>query len=252
MALDIPSPDAGSMRLPTATLACGSRVIAYTARVSARARYLGLTIRPETGLVVTIPARMSPAAVTPFLHRHAQWIARHLDRLEALAAAIPKPWPYGATLPYLGRAHRVLVHSTPGMPGVERQPSEALLIVRLRQPGIEGARRLLKRWYVAEASRWLRERATSLGAALGIAWRRLAVRDQRRRWGSCSARGHLSFNYRLIMAPASVAEYVVLHELLHRRQLNHSPRFWALVHASCPAYRQAVTWLRAYGPYLGV
>jgi len=119
-------------------------------------------------------------------------------------------------------------------------------------PGIEAARRLLKRWYMEEAAWWLRERTTALGHRLQIPWRRLRVGDQRSRWGSCSAAGHLSFNYRLVMAPASVMEYVIMHELLHRRAMNHSKRFWALVAAHDPHYRTSLRWLRTFGPYLNV
>ena len=78
------------------------------------------------------------------------------------------------------------------------------------------------------------------------------MRDQRRRWGSCSVEGNLNFNYRLVMAPPEVLDYVVIHELMHRRQLNHSRRFWALVSEHCPGYRDAIAWLKTYGPYLAV
>jgi predicted metal-dependent hydrolase len=127
-----------------------------------------------------------------------------------------------------------------------------LLRVRMRRPSLEGARRLLKRWYYAQAQRWCATQASAWATSLGVTWTRLQVRDQRARWGSCSTQGALSFNYRLVMAPPAVLAYVVLHELAHRREMNHSPRFWALIAAHCPAYREAVAWLKRYGPYLGV
>jgi predicted metal-dependent hydrolase len=103
-----------------------------------------------------------------------------------------------------------------------------------------------------EAARLIPERVRALAAPLGLTWRRIGVRDQRRRWGSCSARGDLNFNFRLMQMSREVVDYVVIHELMHRRQLNHSRRFWALVAEQCPSYRQSVAWLRMYGPYLGL
>jgi predicted metal-dependent hydrolase len=87
-------------------------------------------------------------------------------------------------------------------------------------------------------------------AELGVSFRRIDVRDQRTRWGSCSTRGTLSFNWRLALAPLAVLDYVVVHELCHLRELNHSPRFWRLVESRRPAWRDQRAWLREHGPEL--
>ena len=126
------------------------------------------------------------------------------------------------------------------------------LVVTMRRPSIDGARRRLKRWYHDEAERALLACATARGEELGLVFRALRVRDQRRRWGSCSAHGRLSFNYRLIMAPPDVLDYVVVHELLHLREPNHSRRFWILLAQRVPSYQDARAWLTRFGPYLGV
>ena len=82
---------------------------------------------------------------------------------------------------------------------------------------------------------------------LGVAYGRISVRRQRSKWGSCSAKGNLNFNCLLLLAPESVLDYVVVHELCHRREMNHSKRFWALVEGLCPDYREARRWLRENG-----
>lgn len=87
-------------------------------------------------------------------------------------------------------------------------------------------------------------------AALGVAFARIRIADQRSRWGSCSARGTLSFNWRLALAPPEVLDYVVVHELCHLREANHSRRFWSLVEAARPGYRAQRAWLREFGPEL--
>lgn len=237
--------------LRDARLLCESRPIAYTIRFSSRARSIGMAISPQTGLVVTAPRLCTEEIVTRFVGRHARWVLRQTERLERIASRVPKRWPYGPTLPYLGEEHRVVVESSDDGPSVRSLP-ERMLVVRMPQPGIDGARRLLKRWYLSEARRQLSERVALFGAQMTISWRRIRIGDQRTRWGSCSVRGDLSFNYRLIMAPAEILDYVVQHELLHRMQPNHSRAFWTLVAAHCPAYRDAIVWLRTYGPYLTV
>ena len=86
--------------------------------------------------------------------------------------------------------------------------------------------------------------------ALGVSYRRIDIRDQRTRWGSCSPRGTLSFNWRLSLAPLEVLDYVVVHELCHLREPNHSPRFWRLVTERRPGWRKQRAWLREHGPEL--
>jgi predicted metal-dependent hydrolase len=103
----------------------------------------------------------------------------------------------------------------------------------------------------ADARRAARRLVTGLAEveadALGVRYERIAIRDQRTRWGSCSTRGTLSFNWRLVLAPYAVLDYVVVHELCHLREPNHSPRFWALVAERRPGWKVERDWLREYG-----
>lgn len=99
----------------------------------------------------------------------------------------------------------------------------------------------------ARARALTHEVATVEASRLGVTFERIAIRDQRTRWGSCSSRGTLSFNWRLVLAPPEVAEYVVVHELCHLREPNHSPRFWQLVAAARPGYREQRRWLAEHG-----
>ena len=90
----------------------------------------------------------------------------------------------------------------------------------------------------------------ALAARLGLTVARVTIRDQRSRWGSCSAKGHIALNFRLLLMPADVREYVLVHELMHLKQPNHSRRFWRLVEGACPGFRDAERWLRTHGPSL--
>ena len=237
-------------RLPQACARLAGRAIPYTLRESPRARRMNLRIGADTGLVVTLPSHAGAHRIAPFLRRHERWILRQIDRLARFAEQIPRRWPYGETLPYRGREHYVQIEQ--GARAAISRSEDRRFVVTMRRPGIDGARRQLKRWYREEAERALLARATARGQELGLVFRALRVRDQRRRWGSCSVRGGLSFNYRLIMAPPEVLDYVVVHELLHLRECNHSRRFWTLVARHVPGYQDARAWLTRFGPYLGV
>ena len=110
----------------------------------------------------------------------------------------------------------------------------------------EEERQALRARAVRELPTALRRRA----AALGLDVAHVSVRDQRSRWGSCSRAGHISLNWRLVLMPESVRDYVIVHELMHLRRADHSPAYWALVAKVCPEYRAARDWLRRHGPSL--
>ncbi|HEY6030384.1 MAG TPA: M48 family metallopeptidase [Gaiellaceae bacterium] len=142
--------------------------------------------------------------------------------------------------------------------GVSRARVDAFLAEKRpwieRQLARQVARLELPRLTEAAGRRRAREAASELAereaARLGVSFRRIRIADQRSRWGSCSSRGTLSFNWRLVLAPAEVLDYVVVHELCHLREPNHSRRFWALVEAARPGWRAQREWLRDYGPEL--
>lgn len=106
------------------------------------------------------------------------------------------------------------------------------------------------KWYKEQARQLFAERILFFAPRMNVVARKVVIRDQRTRWGSCSSKGTLSFNWRLIMAPPSIVDAVIVHELAHLRELNHSPRFWAVVNEFYPTYAEAKQWLRLHGPGL--
>lgn len=221
----------------------------FTLRESARARHPNLWIDPAAGLVVTVPRGMTSEETTAFLARHQRWIEHWATRLERRWQGLPKRWPYGERLLYRGEWLAVrIVQGRAGRVDIDAEQ----IIVTVRTPGIEGARRVLTRWLKQQAAQALAERAEALGAVMGLAHKRIYVRRLRRAWGSCWPGGSLSFSYHLIMAPPEVLEYVVVHELAHLAERNHSPRFWALVARYHPEHQARRAWLRLHGPWLAV
>lgn len=113
-------------------------------------------------------------------------------------------------------------------------------------------RELLEKWFRKEASLILKEKAQEFARLLSVIFKEIHIKDQRSRWGSCSSKGNLNFNWRIVMAPEPVCDYVVIHELCHLKHMDHSESFWQLVETVCPEYKQYKKWLKENGGLLYV
>lgn len=159
----------------------------------------------------------------------------------------------GDALLFEGREYRLEVsRAAIRSPRITRDEVARALVVTLPRasPRGNGLAAALDGWYRARAREALTSRAERRAAEMNVAFARLAVRDQRTRWGSCSSRGNLNFSWRLVLAPPGVLDYVVVHELAHLLEANHGPRFWMLVERYCSGYRTHRRWLREQGPTL--
>ncbi len=213
------------------------------------ARRFTLRVRSATrDVVLTMPVRGSLASAREFVERHAAWIGARLDRL-------PRPVPFepGETIPLRGVDHRI-VHA-PGLRGnvwaEHRLTTEAqswrALCVACEAPHVG---RRVTDFLRREARADLEAAVKRHTAAIGVAARRVTVRDTVSRWGSCSATGALNFSWRLILAPPFVLDYLAAHEVAHLSHLNHSPKFWALARKLSPDTDRAEAWLKAHGASL--
>ncbi|HEX7896519.1 MAG TPA: SprT family zinc-dependent metalloprotease [Planctomycetota bacterium] len=219
------------------------RTVPYALRRSRRARWMRAEFTPDAGLVVVLPEREDAGKVGDFLRRHRRWLERGLRRAARLAEWPAPTLDHGSTVPFLGRPLRLDLNRGPERVG---RLGDAL-IVHVPRRTRAATRAALKSWYAAEAVRELGERARALAARLGLSFRKLAVRDQKRRWGSCSSAGTLSFNWRLLLMPEDVADYLVAHEVAHLAVPDHSARFWSKVAEACPAWRERERWLKRLG-----
>jgi predicted metal-dependent hydrolase len=207
-----------------------------------RARRYTLRIAAVTReVILTIPPRGTLKEAREFAQKHGGWIAARLGRLpEAVRFA------HGILVPLRGVPHRI-VHR-PGMRGtvwVETNGAEEpLLCVAGQAPYVN---RRISDFLRREARGDLETASLRFAAALGVRVRRVAVRDQASRWGSCSSTGVLSYSWRLILAPAFVLDYLAAHEVAHLAEMNHSARFWRLVQRLCPDHHRAKVWLDVHG-----
>ena len=203
------------------------------------------------GVEVVVPRRASLRRVEPFVADRRPWIERTLRRLrDAEQALAPAGLEDGGAVPYLGRSLELRVVVEPGRAraGVRRRGD--VLEVAAGRPGPEPVRSALEAWYRRQARAEVATRLELACARAGRSYLRLSIRGQRTRWASCSSAGAMSFNWRLLLAPEAVLDYVVEHEVAHLDVADHSPRFWALLESRCPACREHERWLRRHGAAL--
>jgi predicted metal-dependent hydrolase len=208
-----------------------------------------IEIRDGTGLAVVIPRNCRLELVDEMLVAKTGWILEKYDRyVGATLSSGNGRVRFGDFVPYLGQ--EVEVVSCPDIVRVESVELRGqTLAVHWGQERLE-LRPLLERWYRDQAASVLEGKAQEFAAVFGVRPSRFAIRGQRTRWGSCSHRGNLSFNWRLIMAPEPVIDYVVIHEVAHLKEMNHTKRFWALVADRCPSWREHKKWLDDHGTEL--
>ncbi len=208
------------------------------------ARRLTLRVsRTRRAVIVTLPVQCDLDEAGSFLNRNLEWVRERLDSL-------PRPVPFsnGALMPLRGDFHRLSFSDRRNAGGVVQRRSTNSGVPELHVSGRnEHAARRLRDWLFEEARRDLDTRVVHHARRLGVAPKRIVVRDQASRWGSCSTTGVLSFSWRLILAPADILDYVAAHEVAHLKEMNHGPRFWALVERTVPAMKEAKNWLQLYG-----
>lgn len=240
-------------------LQIGSRTVPLLVVRNPRARRYLLRLRPDGAARVTIPRGGSRSEAQSFIERNRGWLEQQLERQRA-QPRLPAAWPPGAEILFRGELVRIAV----GAAGAIQVGAETIEAhgARIGAPasrygslplGTESVavddatadlRPVIERHLRALAGVELPARVAELAARHQFSGLRVTVRNQKSRWGSCSRRGAISLNWRLIQAPALVRDYIILHELAHLRQMNHSDRFWQEVERLCPEYRAAEKWLK--------
>ena len=206
-----------------------------------------LTLRvshTRRAVIVTLPMQCDLLEAGSFLRRNLDWVR---ERLGSIPDAVP--FAHDAVIPLRGEPHRLTFTGVRGIEGpVARLPAIEGEFARLLVGGaISHAPRRLTDWLFDSAHRDLDRSVQHHTTQLGLTARRITVRDQASRWGSCSTTGTLSFSWRLILAPPLILDYVAAHEVAHLREMNHGPRFWALVKRTMPKMDEARQWLQIYG-----
>jgi predicted metal-dependent hydrolase len=232
--------------------------IPYRIRRSPRARRARILV-DGNGVEVVVPRRFPLRDVEPFVEEKRRWIERTLRRMQQTEAALPRArLGDGGEVPYLGERLRLRVRVDPGRVRdhvargadelhVALPPGASQLEMVGPEPSEDAVRAALERWYRRRARIEVVARLEAACGRAGTTFGRLQIRGQRTRWASCSSTGAMSFNWRLLLAPPAILDYVIEHEVAHLEVLDHSQRFWHLLGARCPAWREHEAWLRAHG-----
>lgn len=218
--------------------------VGYRLKRSPRRRTIGLRV-DRHGITVSAPLKTPLYYLEDLLRQRGGWLLAKLDEWRAKRLA-PMSWQHGAKLLFLGSEVELALKSG----GTRHAPvlDGGSLHVAVPDPADEAAvRRKVEQWYRCQAKLHFLQRIGHYAARMELEIARLSLSSARTRWGSCNARGEIRLNWRLIQAPISQIDYVVVHELAHLAELNHSPRFWAIVECHLPHYRDAHSALRHYG-----
>ena len=223
--------------------------IPYLVKSSRRSHSVRLEINPETGLTVVIPNYHNIEKLPELLVARQRWILGKLKDFSKLTF-IPqkKELKNGDSIPYLGYA--LLIEKMPGNSKyniVKLEQDRLVISLSSKKSNINS---VLEQWYRMQAIKLLRDKLDQFCQRWNLKYNRLTIRGQRTLWGSCSRKNNLNFNWKLIMAPEPVIDYVIIHEIAHIREMNHTGKFWKLVGELCPDWREHRRWLKNHGPEL--
>ena len=223
------------------------RAVRYRVRASSRARRLSLRMRDRDAVEIVVPPFLVSVNPERVLREMEAWILRTMERMEKHPRGSPaQPAGDRSVLTFLGNRVTVRVGDTDRKRMTVCLEGDELWVLH---PGGATADipRALRRWCLAQAKTVIPRRVAELNSGWNLPCASVTIRNQKTRWGSCSRKGALSLNWRLVLLPSSVMDYLIYHELAHLKEMNHSPRFWKVVASLCPGYREEERWLRKHG-----
>lgn len=221
--------------------------LAYTIEKSAKRKKLTISVERDRRIVVHAPEGISEEKIRQVVESKRQWIYEkiaHPQKYQDLPHPPGKELVSGESALYLGRQYRIEVIQT-GL--AEIQFAQQFFI-----PADQGQKRkeALRKWYIDKAREKIIPRAKRHAHELGVPVSGVKIVDNRFRWGSCTLKNNVHFNWRLIKAPMFVIDYVIVHELAHLIEANHTPRFWNIIRAQAPTMEKAKAWLKENGQLL--
>ncbi len=223
------------------------RSVEYSILRNRRARRVKLRVEIAQGLVVVIPWRFPAKEVPSILLENARWILRILDRQHTILDSAPALVSANGTVRLAGCAIPLKVEPTNSRRVSVALDAESLHIAL---PPFSNLNTVIEAWYRRHARTVFAEKVREWSLLIGVQPVKLKIGDPRSRWGSCSTRGTISLSWRLLLAPSEVMDYVIVHELCHMKQRNHSPHFWKLVESILPDLSARRLWLRENGTHL--
>ena len=219
----------------------------YTIKRSPKRKKLAVTVERDRSVVVHVPESTPEETIRKVVESKRQWIyekVKHAQKYEERPHPPGKELVNGESTLYLGREYQIEVISTASM----EIRFEQRFLIPASQAGKR--RRVLRSWYIDRAKERILPKVKSIAATLGVDFVSARIVDNRFRWGSCTVKNNVNLNWRLIKAPMFVIDYVIVHELAHLIEANHTPCFWNIVRTHAPTAEKARIWLRDHGQVL--
>lgn len=232
----------------------GSKSLEFIIRRGQRKKTVAIHVSSPSQVVVLAPFSLNSEKIREIVKKKAKWILEKQEHLKKLDLLFPKKeFTSGEQVLFLGRRYRLKI-----LAGAEGEPNKLQLSGRRLVVTVnssiaakekkEAIKKALLDWYFSEAERIITERVSRYVHFFEAAPKSIMIKDQRRRWASCSQSGILRFNWRIVMAPISILDYVVVHELCHLKIKNHSQNFWKIVSLAIPDYKRRRDWLKTNSP----
>jgi hypothetical protein len=217
-------------------------MITYTAKYSDKRKTLGLIVERDKSVVVLAPSGTSKDKLDDFVSRKKFWIYEKINHTPKFSEkVIQAPFKAGKGILYMGKNYKLEVvdHEMKGIHFNHK--------FHISKANLPNGINLLDDWYKEKAKEKIVPRVRQYAAQMGVLYNKILISDLQYTWGSCTLKGNLNFNYRLIKAPHFVIKYIIVHELAHLLELNHSKRFWTIVQVQMPDYEDAREWLKVHG-----
>lgn len=226
----------------------------FTIARSPRRRSISIEIR-KAQVVVRAPMSAAQSLLLGFLQQKAAWVRAKISEQQQTLAAQPGPRIYqqASQIPFMDETLTLMLGRGPRA-AITRIDQHLHLILSPRSRLTEEAqiRQLLSRWYQQQALSILTRKTAQLTQAMGLVCTQVSIKATRSKWGHCTSRGAIQYNWQILLAPEAIVDYLVAHEVSHLRHHNHSAEFWALVASVCPTFKADRAWLKAEGAHLSL
>ena len=214
--------------------------IVYTDR-----KTLNISVERDKSVIVRAPSSLSKERIEEIVQKKKLWILEKINHSQKYPGEVEiKEFVSGETLMYLGKNYDLKI---------VKEDIDGLIFdsgFKISESNRFKAKMIFKKWLMEQGLDRIKSRTTYFAKNLGVKYKEIKISDMKYRWGSCTVKGNLVFNWRIIKAPITVMDYIIVHELAHLIELNHSPEFWNIVAVQLPEYEKARTWLRKHGEIL--
>ncbi|MEN0038750.1 MAG: SprT family zinc-dependent metalloprotease [Cellvibrio sp.] len=219
---------------------------------SARRRSISIEIR-QAQVVIRAPIGVAQSVLIDFLQQKAAWVREKIREQQQTLSTLPEPRSYmqGSEIPFMDETLTLVIGRGPraAIARIDQQ-LHVILSARARMADETQIRQLLSRWYQQQALNILTRKTTELTRSMGLVCTQVSIKATRSKWGHCTSRGAIQYNWQILLAPEAIVDYLVAHEVSHLRHQNHSADFWSLVASICPTFKADRAWLKAEGAHL--